>query len=89
MGLIRFLTIAAILYLLYTVSKHFVRRGHWPVKRHKNTAKSDDSKQRDNEVMVACQYCDVRVPKTQAIEHNNQWFCCQEHAQANDQTKNR
>lgn len=82
MGLIRMITIAAILYLIYKVARHFTNKGKFPVKADKH--KSDTNKQDQNEIMVACQYCDLRVPKKQAIEQGGQWFCSQAHLKAHN-----
>lgn len=91
MGLIRMITIAAILYLVYKAARYFTDQGRFPVKRHQegknNQNKADSSQNKsENEMMVACQYCDVRLPKAQAIKHKEHWFCNQEHLKAYEDT---
>lgn len=88
MGLIRIITIAAILYLVYKAARYFADKGRFPVKgdKRKNqdnrgNKSNDDEK---NEVMVACQYCDLRLPKKQAIEQDGKWFCSQAHLEADN-----
>ena len=33
--------------------------------------------------VVKCQTCGLHIPKADAIEHNQQFFCCQEHLEDN------
>lgn len=90
MGLIRIITIGAILYLIYRLTKHFTGQGKWPVKRTSKQGKTQAQRENHSkdEVMVACKYCDIRIPKTQAISHHNDWFCGQAHLQAYEHEKN-
>lgn len=32
--------------------------------------------------MVQCQHCGIYVPEQEAVQHEDQWYCSQEHLQA-------
>ncbi|WP_106475593.1 PP0621 family protein [Phytohalomonas tamaricis] len=36
---------------------------------------------RDGGVMVRCAYCQVHLPKNEALTNDTQWFCCEPHRQ--------
>lgn len=33
------------------------------------------------ETMVSCKSCGLRLPKSEAIEKNGEYFCCREHSE--------
>lgn len=73
MGLIRFLLlILAAIGVILIIRRIFFRQ---PIK-----------KSQQSEMMVTCAQCKLYLPKAEAIQVNQRWFCCREHA-ANYQTK--
>ena len=43
------------------------------------------TKQDNAEDMIACAYCGTHVPKSMAITHHGKNFCCQDHADIDQQ----
>ncbi|OOV87131.1 PP0621 family protein [Oceanospirillum linum] len=35
----------------------------------------------DSQQMVQCRYCNLHLPQSDAVKHENLWFCCHEHKQ--------
>lgn len=71
MGLIRLIIFALVIWMLWRFIKNFQARQN----SNKNT--SDKKLTRGN--MVACQYCAVHVPESDAVEHEQLWFCSEGH----------
>lgn len=83
MGLLRLIAISVLVYLLYKAIQYITGRGRFLIKGNK--PKTD--KQHQSEMMVACEHCDIRLPKEKATEHKGKWFCCQAHLKANENSK--
>lgn len=37
--------------------------------------------------MVACKYCGLHIPETEAIKRGDHYYCCEEHAEADDESQ--
>lgn len=74
-GLIRLLALVFAGWLLW----RFAQR-----KRIQNDKTSDKSL---NQPMVACKHCGVHVPKADAVQYKEHWYCSTEHQQL-DQDNN-
>ncbi|MFK5913453.1 MAG: PP0621 family protein [Woeseiaceae bacterium] len=68
MGLIRFIVIALIIYLLIQFAKRWLA--------NKN-AQNKNSLEENN--MVRCQVCQLHVPENEAFTKEGQYFCSQKH----------
>ncbi len=72
MGLTRLIFLA----LLILAAWWWLRRK--PAQRNQGT-RHDPA---DSLSMVRCQHCGVHLPRTDALQHNNQWYCDEQHANA-------
>ncbi|MDT8399563.1 MAG: PP0621 family protein [Pseudomonadales bacterium] len=73
MGLIRLLTFALVIWLLWGMVKNYQARKKATHQHNKATA--------GKEKMVKCQQCSVHLPKTQAQRFQDNWFCSEQHKQ--------
>lgn len=71
MNLIRFLVIAAIIWLTIRMVKN------WQTKN--SIAKNQAAKDSVIKNMVQCAKCGVHIPEQEALKYNGQIFCCEEH----------
>ena len=52
--------------------------------RHKSGNKPDVTNHYAD--VVACDYCQLHIPKVEAVEKNGRYYCCIEHQNAKNQT---
>lgn len=71
--IIEFLLISGLIYWL------FVR---WRTNNLSNQVDKKQSRPISPQVMVACAYCDLRLPKNEAIQHEGNYFCDATHRDA-------
>ena len=71
MGLIRFLALVVVVYLI----AYFVRK---LMDKPAATPKKKSVKQIDS--VVPCHKCGLHIPENEAILQNEQHYCCEEHA---------
>ena len=69
MTLIRILLIALVAWLLLRMLKN------WVNKKAVTRTKSTD----ELETMVRCQHCGLHIPKNEALQSANRYYCSQEH----------
>jgi uncharacterized protein len=69
MGLLRFIIIALIVYLLIQIFKR------WAANKNPPSSEQQDS----STVMVQCKTCKLHVPENEALEKNGEYYCSQEH----------
>lgn len=69
MTLIRILIIALVVWLLLRMIKNWANRN--PSGQKGNKAQI--------ETVVRCQHCGLHIPKHEAVETDNQYYCSQEH----------
>jgi len=69
MTLIRILLIALVAWLLLRMLKN------WANKKAVTRKKSPD----ELETMVRCQHCGLHIPKNEALQSDNKYYCSQEH----------
>ncbi|MDH5601226.1 MAG: PP0621 family protein [Gammaproteobacteria bacterium] len=69
MGLIRFIIIALIIYLLILIFKRWAANKNPP----------SSGSQENSTVMVQCKTCKLHVPETEALKKNDEYYCSQEH----------
>ena len=74
MGLRTILLIAGI-WILYLVVKNHIA---------KKQARMAQKPPKDTQNMVRCKQCGIHLPISQAIEINNDYFCCEEHSRDQD-----
>jgi len=67
LGKILFLAVAV--WLVLVLLKHYRRSMDHPAPTPKQA-----------QDMVRCQVCGVHLPKTEGIQKNGSYYCCQEHA---------
>ena len=72
MGLIRLLTILLLGWLAWSLYKNYVNKQVQQQQKRKLQAGR----------IVKCQYCDLHLPETQALQHDSTWFCTRDHMQA-------
>lgn len=72
MGLIRLLTILLLVWLAWFLYKNYLNKQT----RHQQNRKLEAGR------IVKCQYCDLHLPETQALQHDSAWFCTRDHMQA-------
>lgn len=68
MALIRILIIALVVWLLLRMLKNWA-----------NTAQAAKDRPAPIETMVRCEHCGLHVPKQEALESDNKYYCCKEH----------
>lgn len=73
MTLIRILLIALVIWLLLRMIKTWAN--------HKPIAPKDHKEQ--IETVVPCHHCGLHIPKHEAVESDNHYYCSQEHRQLN------
>lgn len=69
MTLIRILLIALVIWLLLRMLKNWANK--------KNLSRNTPPE--ELETMVRCQHCGLHVPKNEAMESDNKYYCSQEH----------
>ena len=69
MTLIRILLIALVVWLLLRMIKNWANRA--------SLAQKTDKEQ--IETVVRCQHCGLHIPKHEALESDNKYYCSQEH----------
>lgn len=74
MGLIRFILIASFIWLVIVLIKKL--RQQRQVGQEHRQRKSIIKKQ-----MVQCAYCSIYVPKEEALQKDDNYFCCPDHLQ--------
>ncbi len=52
---------------------------YWIIKNRQPKEENTETLSESIEDMVICTYCGVHLPKSEAISHHNQYFCCNEH----------
>ncbi|WP_292921156.1 PP0621 family protein [Nitrosomonas sp.] len=52
---------------------------YWIIKNRHSKKDSDISDLDSIEDTVSCVHCGVYLPKSEAINYQNKYFCCQEH----------
>ena len=71
MGLIRFIIIALIIYLLIVIFKRWAA--------NKNTPSSKQQNNSAGTTMVQCKTCKLHIPENEALKKNGEYYCSQEH----------
>jgi uncharacterized protein len=61
-----------IFYLLLALLIYWLVKGRY-------SAKEAAPPKEASEDMVRCAYCDIYLPKGEAIDHRDEFFCCREH----------
>lgn len=75
MGLFRLLFFVALIITAFWLWRRFIRPALTAQKQHqKQTPPPSEPRP-----MVRCAYCQTHVPKTQAIQDGDRWFCSQAH----------
>lgn len=69
MTLIRILIIALVAWLLLRMIKNWANRA----------AQKQKDRRSQVETMVRCQHCGLHVPKKEALESDNKYYCSREH----------
>ena len=75
MGLLRFIIIALIVYLLILIFKR------WSANRNPPSSGQQDK----STVMVQCKTCKLHIPENEALEKNGEYYCSQEHLEGNQE----
>jgi len=75
MGL-RYILLGVVLWLLITI----IRRFMW---RRREDRREKQSLQAMN--MVACDYCGIHLPQSEAVSQEDHYYCCKEHARQSKQ----
>lgn len=78
MGLVRFLTLLLIVWLIYALVKRYLNKS---AKQKRTEQKSSTD---DIERIVKCEKCSVHIPVKEAIEHKGRYYCSKEHLQTHD-----
>ena len=68
MGLLRFIIIALIVYLLILIFKRWAA--------NKNSSSKPQNK---STVMVQCKTCKLHIPENEALQKDGDYYCSQEH----------
>lgn len=71
MGLSRLVIFVLLAFVGWTLWKKYRPAGKVTAKPHP---------QSDELPMVRCQQCGVHLPQSDALHHNNQWYCNEQHA---------
>jgi len=74
MGLIRFILIVSLIWLVFVLIKKLRQQGQGG---HEHRQKKSVIKKQ----MVQCAYCSIYVPKEDALQKNDNYFCCPDHMQ--------
>jgi len=69
MGLLRFIIIALIVYLLILIFKR------WAANKNSSSSKP----QNKSTVMVQCKTCKLHIPENEALQKDGDYYCSQEH----------
>ena len=69
MGLIRIIVIALIIYLLIQIFKR------WSA----NKASKTPQQQGEQKLMVKCDVCQLHIPKSEALQREEKYYCSQNH----------
>lgn len=69
MGLIRIIVIALIIYLLIQIFKRWTA----------NKANKASQRQNEQKQMVKCDVCQLHVPKSEALQREEKYYCSQNH----------
>ncbi len=72
MGLIRFLFLLLILYVLWFVAKNYLRKQEM---RERARGKPQVAR------IVRCKQCDIHLPEPEAVHDGDDWFCTPAHKQ--------
>lgn len=70
MGMMRFILIAAALWLLFGLARSVFRK----------RSKSDAATQSQTEKVVPCAHCGTYLPVSDAVRARDALFCCEDHA---------
>lgn len=73
MGLIRFIILALVIWLVWRLFQIQKRKSA----RSKRQTSFDN--RRNNETMVKCEICGTHLPPRNALRHERLWFCSQQH----------
>ena len=76
MGLIRLISYLLIAWLIWRTLKN------WYIQYQKAARNKPEKPTRISSKIVKCEHCEVHLPETEAIAHNDQWFCSQKHKHA-------
>lgn len=71
MGLFRLLFLVALLFAAVWLWRRYISA---PKRSQKKTPKAEKPA-----LMVRCEQCGVHVPQTQALPHQQRWYCCTSH----------
>ncbi|MEE9160316.1 MAG: PP0621 family protein [Gammaproteobacteria bacterium] len=74
MGLIRFIVIVSFIWLVVVLIQKLRQQGQGG---HGQRQKISVIKKK----MVQCAYCSIYVPKEDALQRNDNYFCCPDHMQ--------
>jgi len=75
--MLRFILIACLVWLLLAFIQK-LRRAEWHGQGQRQQAVT-------KKMMVQCAYCRVYVPKDDALRNNNNYFCCSNHMEINQE----
>ena len=73
MGLLRFIIIALIVYLVILIFRR------WTANKNSPTSRPQDGASAGSTVMVQCKTCKLHIPENEALQKDGDYFCSQEH----------
>lgn len=77
MTLIRLLIILAIVWFAWHTVRRWLR-GVQP--KSKGATQREQKRPLVGGRIVKCRYCDLHLPEQEAVQHDAEWFCSNEHA---------
>lgn len=73
MGLIRLIFLLLILGVVWFMVRNYLNKQN---KQQQNNTPPQVAR------IIKCRHCDLHLPESEALQHNGNWFCSQEHKQA-------
>ena len=70
----RYIILIIAIWLAVVILRHFYRK--------KMSDQAKPAINTETEAMVRCEHCGVHVPKTEASQYRQKWFCSSHHLQA-------